>query len=224
MSEHLNEAALHAWAEDELPADQRAAPAAHLAACAACRADADALRGLLGQLAGLPRSIMPPRDLRPDIWQRIDATENTAATAAMRPRLGQRTLASTRWLLVAAAVVLIAVSSALTLFIAKPRPRATMAATSLELPAGEIGAMEARYLSATAELERFLDEQRELLPQETVQLLEANLRVIDRALAEARQALADNPGNAGLSRILMANWEKKLGLLRSATQKQVGIT
>jgi hypothetical protein len=38
-----------------------------------------------------------------------------------------------------------------------------------------------------------------------------------------RDALAIQPGDADLSRILFATWEKKLDLLRLATRNQVGI-
>jgi hypothetical protein len=42
----------------------------------------------------------------------------------------------------------------------------------------------------------------------------ANLEVIDRALAEVREALARNPQNPELNRMLVATHRKKVDVLR----------
>jgi hypothetical protein len=49
-------------------------------------------------------------------------------------------------------------------------------------------------------------------------VLEESLATIDRALADARGALAADPANAVLAEMLHANYEKKLDLLRRANQ------
>ncbi|MDB4951930.1 MAG: hypothetical protein JWM27_4579 [Gemmatimonadetes bacterium] len=101
----------------ELGDADRERVSAHLAACDACRADADALRALLADAAALPRGIAPGRDLWADIAPRLQprAPGDGDATADIKviplfPRGGR----TPRWLLAAAAVVLVAVSSAVT--------------------------------------------------------------------------------------------------------------
>jgi hypothetical protein len=48
--------------------------------------------------------------------------------------------------------------------------------------------------------------------------VEESLRVVDDAIAEARQALARDPGNLAIADVLSANHEQKLDLLRRATR------
>ncbi|MGH7501610.1 MAG: anti-sigma factor family protein [Longimicrobiales bacterium] len=239
MSAHPHEDRLQDLVEGVLSTDERAAIEAHLADCAACRADVDSMREVVTRLAALPRDIAPAHDLRGGIWQKIDeeydaidpgtAVPRRAETAALRPRFGQRTLASARYVLAAAAVVLVVLTSALTLLVQRRTAGQPMAGPIDDGPAGatqlagDMSAVEARYRVATQELQQLLDEQRTQLSPETVRLLEENLLIIDRALTETREALAIQPGNIDLSRILFATWEKKLDLLRTATQGQAGI-
>jgi anti-sigma factor RsiW len=64
---HLTEEILHGIADGTLAAAARAAAEAHLALCAECRADVDALRALVVATRALPREIAPERDLWPGI-------------------------------------------------------------------------------------------------------------------------------------------------------------
>jgi anti-sigma-K factor RskA len=224
MNEHILDEQLHDYAAGTLAADALAGVERHLAVCATCRTQVDSVKELLADLAALRGPIEPPRDLRPDIWRAIDA--QVAETGRdqvlqLRPRLGPRTLFSTRAWLAAAAVLLVLVTSMLTWQVASRRGRAP--ATAALPVAAEYLAVTARYVSATDELEQFLAEQRAALSPETVRILDETLRVIDRALAESREAIEADPGNADLSRLLIATYEKKLGVLRSATREQAGI-
>lgn len=62
MTMHLSDDDLHDYAGGELPPDQMARVAAHLAACAACRALAEPLVALTARLAALPRVAEPAAD------------------------------------------------------------------------------------------------------------------------------------------------------------------
>jgi hypothetical protein len=84
-------------------------------------------------------------------------------------------------------------------------------------------AAEARVVSATRELEALLAEQTGMLAPATREVIDNSLRAIDAAVAEARTALDGDPGNPMLSHMLMAAWEKKLGVLRAASQVPIGI-
>ena len=74
-----------------------------------------------------------------------------------------------------------------------------------------------RYDAAVAELERALAEGRGRLDPRTLKVVEDNLRVIDRALEEARRAVAADPGNTWLRSHLASTMQRKVDLLRSAT-------
>jgi anti-sigma factor RsiW len=96
----------------------------HLAACAGCRADYDALVALTAATAALPRSIEPRRDLWPGIAERIGGrpgVENAGAVAhAGAPARAERRLGSGARLrrqiwsgLIAAALALVVVANQL---------------------------------------------------------------------------------------------------------------
>ncbi len=59
---------------------------------------------------------------------------------------------------------------------------------------------------------------RERLSPETVATVERSLATIDRAIREAREALARARANAALVDVLAANYEHKVELLRRATE------
>ena len=74
----------------------------------------------------------------------------------------------------------------------------------------------AQYDAATADLERVLETGRGQLRPETVRAIEQSVASIDRAIEQARQALAKDPANEYLSRHLADNMKRKLELLREA--------
>ncbi len=217
MSEHIDNDRLQDAVDGQLDPAAVAAIEQHTAVCDECRSAFASLRRLRGELQSLPRAITPPRDLRAGIWQRVDRDDGAVIPLRPAGRVPPR-----RWLLAAAAVALMALSSAATFVVMELRGGgASDPAAAAQLASTQ--ALEARYVTATSELEKVVQEQRAQLSPTTVRLLEENLRIIDRALAEARQALQSDPGNTSLSRMLLAVYEKKLDLLRSATQGNAGI-
>lgn len=181
-----------------LAAADRPALEAHLAACAACREALDDARALAPAAAALSRSIDPPHDLWPAISRRL-------RRRGARPRWRLAALAA------AAAIVLMAGSSALTLWLVRDRGASHAAA-------GATPAIEAGYMSATADLLRALDAERGRLAPATVATLERNLAVIDAAIAESRAALAADPGNRDLEALLWASYRQKVALLQQASR------
>jgi anti-sigma factor RsiW len=69
---------LSAWIDRELPAARAAAVEAHVAACAACRAQMEALRRADGELRALPLREMPPGALA-EVLRRSARPESTRA-------------------------------------------------------------------------------------------------------------------------------------------------
>ena len=75
----------------------------------------------------------------------------------------------------------------------------------------------ANYSDAIEELESALKNGRTQLDSSTVRVLETNLRAIDVAIADARQALSRDPDNQYLNRYLDQTIQRKVQLLRRAT-------
>jgi hypothetical protein len=123
--------------------------------------------------------------------------------------------------LAAAAVVLVALSSAVTaLIVRRPtivvRPNMTpQVAVVAPLPPAA-RAVDADYAGAIRALNETLAENRNRLDPATIAKVEASLEVIDHAIDEARQALAADPSNLTILDLLASSYERKVELLRRA--------
>jgi hypothetical protein len=76
---------------------------------------------------------------------------------------------------------------------------------------------DAHYDEAVSDLEQTLAAGRAKLDPETVRVLEQNLRAIDHAIEQCRQALAGDPANVYLNSHLADARQRKLALLRRAS-------
>jgi hypothetical protein len=72
------------------------------------------------------------------------------------------------------------------------------------------------YAAAVADLERVLASGRGQLDTATVRVIQQNLEAIDKAIAQAQQALAADPANMYLNTHLAETMRRKLDLLRQA--------
>lgn len=72
----------------------------------------------------------------------------------------------------------------------------------------------APYDVAVADLQQALTAGREVLAPATIAVLEENMAIIDRAIAEATSALAEDPANIYLTNYLADTMKRKLELLR----------
>jgi hypothetical protein len=126
-------------------------------------------------------------------------------------------------MLAVAAVVLMAISSLTTTFVLRNRtiqlgnvPKPDSDAT-LVLPASFAQA-EAEYQRTIDELKLAVDTQRGQLNPETIRTVDRSLAVVDSAIAEARGALLADPNNRMLIDLLSSSYERKLELLRRASE------
>jgi len=116
------------FASGELPDIERVLVQRHVDACDDCRAEVDAIQALLGQAATLPRAIAPPRDLWAGIAPRLEARAAPLAVMEDDPRViplapRRRHWQPPRWAMqIAAALVLVAGSSAITARIVREHP------------------------------------------------------------------------------------------------------
>lgn len=216
----------------ELPPRDEREVRRHLMQCEDCRAEEQALRSLLNEAAALPDEIMPGRDLWEGIAPRLQARSALPAQPA-RPAqdlpevrvIGPRPVRPLpRWMLAAASVALVVTTSLVTLrFAEQDDPATPVAAAPAQPPAGgtptalaAFAPAEREYESAIGDLQAVLDARRDELAPETVATIEANLRIIDQAIAESRQALAADPSRPELTRLLTDAYKTKLNVLRRA--------
>jgi hypothetical protein len=78
--------------------------------------------------------------------------------------------------------------------------------------------LERQYSDELRELEQVLRKSRGALAPETVRIMEDNLMIIDRAIREARAAMAADPNSELLVELLRSAYERKLELLRQAAK------
>jgi anti-sigma factor RsiW len=227
---------LNDFADGDLPAAEREEVQKHLAACAECSLEVEAIHGLRAQARALPREIAPPRDLWPEIAARIGVQTGAVDGEIARRRVvgtvfrpPARSIWRRRAGLAAAALALVAFSSAVTThWIGRrgaPTPEvAALPEARVAEPARAVTALaafrptEREYLRTVEDLETVLEARRHRLAPETVATVEENLRIIDRAIWESRVALEADPGNADLPLVLSGVYRKKVELLQAAIQ------
>lgn len=227
---------LSEYLDDEIAPADRHAIDQHLASCDACRATLDDLRAVQTQARALAgATAAPSTDLWPGIAARLTGPReiaDAAPVARVLPWYRRRVSIGVFELALAASLVA-AIGGAL--FVTNrrgdapalpPAPAPIVAqAESLEPEAAVVVPVDyadRQYDAAVTDLERLLREQRDRLDPRTVIVLERNLRVIDDAIAEARQALAADPANTLLNAHLAGARQRKLDLLRRAALITVG--
>lgn len=220
---HLDLETLSALLDDDLDAESRAAADRHLAACQPCGARLNAVRALVAEAKALPAAIEPPAD----VWERVRARLPEPSRAPARSMV-MPSWRTSSWFLAAAGLVLVVASSWVTAVVVRRgagdtglRAVATSTAPSAGLPA-PVARLENDYLRTVRELEETLSLHRARLAPETVVTIEQSLRTIDAALAEARRALAEDPGNQGVLDLFTVTYEQKVDLLRRAAELSSG--
>lgn len=234
---------LAAYLEGDLSADEQAEAVQHLASCAPCAEALVELRAIVSEAAQLPL-LTPSRELWSGIEARI-ATPLTllsgAATPARRDPRRQWQYAIAAGLLVAAtagATYLITARSSSPVatgpIVASSTPQqhdsltpsaaavAPPIAPPAVAPSTVTNVSRRKSMSATRVYDReisLLDSlvhtRRESLDPKTVKVIEQNLRIIDRAIAESRAALAKDPRSPLLTNRLDNVLGSKVELLRT---------
>ena len=153
-----------------------------------------------------------------DLWSGI--AERIGAPTRVEVARRRRRIAFSVPQLLAAGIAL-AVLSGGSVWLLRPSP-ASVAVQSSPLPPGDapvtqvgVGTVKG-YDAAVGDLERVLAQGRGRLDSTTVRILEQNLAIIDRALAQARQAVAADSANLYLNSHLAETMRRKIDLLRQA--------
>jgi anti-sigma factor RsiW len=193
---------LSEYVDGELDARDREALDAHLMACERCRADLARLRAIVATAQALPDR--PPAA---DLWPGVEA-------GIRRSRREGRRFSFTLPQLVAAGLALMLLSGGMVWL-------ARIGGARTELPPAAARVVpanfaDAAYDEAIGDLERTLQAGRARLDPRTARILDANLRSIDEAVAQCRQALEADPANGFLNTYLAQARSRKLELLRRA--------
>jgi hypothetical protein len=223
--------------ESGLDARTRSAADAHVLDCADCAALVADIRNLVRDAGALP-TLSPSRDLWNGIEARIEAPvvpllsrnsgEHTVAQPAPLPVVK---VASYGWRrLAVAASLLIATTAGVTYTLARH-------ATPLTASTGTMGSSvggttstlvvsrpssEETYDHEIAALRTIVEQRRGDLDSATVATLQKDLALIDKAINEAKGALATDPASDFLMDRLNHAYDSKLRLLRSAATVPAG--
>ena len=214
--------------DGELTPDEYRAVEAHLRGCAACAAVLDDLKRVVGRARAAGAAARPPAAAS------ISSPGESVAVFAPKVR---RHIAFTLPQLAAAASLVAAVSGGLVWQIAERRARTAPAAVearrapeaaasgdtapTADAPGAADRAVpvvlaDAQYDAAVSDLEKALKQGRGRLDSSTIAIVGQNLQIIDRAIDQAREALAADPANTYLSGHLVEARRRKLDLLRRA--------
>ena len=199
MSEYL---------DGNLAEPERAALEAHLDTCRECAETLVGLRRVVMRARSL-EDRPPNRDLWSGVAERIGAGPRRRRIAFSVPQL-------------LAAGIALAVLSGGGAWLLHPDPATVTTvqpapASSSPVPVATVGAATARgYDAAVEDLEQVLAQGRGRLDTATVRVLEENLAIIDRALAQARRAVAADSANIYLNSHLAETMRRKIDLLRQA--------
>lgn len=236
MTHEQAHARLDDFAGGELAPPEHDAVRRHLQGCAECRAEVEALRSLLDEARFLPREIAPGRDLWAGISARLEPraapaaaeTERGAEDPKVIPFRPRSAWQPPRWLLAAAAALVLMVgTSVTTLMVAGRWGGGDVVATlpdAIVTPAAAPTALvafqpaEQDYRAAIGDLVTLLETRRSQLAPETVATLERNLRIIDQAIAESRAALERDPNSHELAQMLSGIYDTKVRMLQQAVE------
>lgn len=193
----------------------------HLAACDGCRSEEGRARRLRARVAELPRSIAPPRDLWPEVASRLEERTPAEAPATPARRGPWRRWTPRQWALQAAAAVVFMLLGGALASSMGVAPSAAPPPDFAASPAASPGfqTMETEYLRAKAALWLVVYSRRDELSPETLETVQRNLVILDKAIWELQEALAVDPGNRQLEGLLLAQHRRGIDLLRRLTER-----
>jgi len=213
LDAHLTEEDRQGLADGSLPPDRRAGAESHVAACADCAGDVARLHALMTRLQELPDAQADEFDtLWPAIRLRIEGGKVVPfaadATTVRRTRSRARL-----------AVIITGVAAALVLAFVlgrESRSRAgdVVATGNGTTPLVSVADSSRQYQEEVQALLEEFELRRATMRPATTATVERDLRIIDDAIDELKDALARDPNNAALRQLLAASYRQKRDLLK----------
>jgi len=216
------------YIDGELPDDEMREVADRLNRDADWRAEEEQLRTLLRQVQGLPNAIDPDRELWHGIERRI--AEAPADNVVVFPRSVAYGFAAAAMVLVVASLTFVAMNNDEPIVdqiaTSNPPSDSVVAPQSTDVPVRLVGSTSpddaeydlalAHYKSATEALHVSIEERRDSMEEETWVAVSDSLKVIEEAIQDIEVALDADPSNVELRTMLVAAYQKEVGLLRQA--------
>jgi anti-sigma factor RsiW len=213
---------LSAYLDDEMDVAERTAFERHVVECSECRATLNqlgSLRTWAEGYEGLPTSEAVWVRVREGIKGR-SGTAKVVSVQEARPRWWRLRFAVPLALAATMALGLVGAGSWWVGRVTAPRREiivSTLPARLLTTSSQSQSLLAAeRYGAAIAQLEQAMLTNGGQLDTATVRILKRNLVIIDRAIRQAREALATDPGSAYLADHYTEMMQRKLTLLRRA--------
>lgn len=210
---HLTEAERQCVADGTVAADETGAVGAHLAVCTECAADVERLRWLIHRMRAEPMPNAEVEAMWPAIRQRIERGKvRTLPSPAPRARRRWRTV----WI-GAGAVAAVACLTVLLRVRPHEPPGSAPRAGSFVPNGGALSPAGDSAGASQAEIQRMLDEielEKAMLPPSTAAVADSDLRAIDQAIADLKDAIARDPNNPALRQMLAESYRQQQDLLK----------
>lgn len=212
------------YLDGELNAAERVELEEHLSGCGECSAVLEQLRQVVARAQGLGDRA-PDGDLWSGVAERIGVAAAVRDLAEHRrrkqERLSERRFSISLPQLVAASVALMVLSAGSAWMVSRTGSSAgegaiPTAATGTVLVSEVPAELATSFDTAVVQLQLILEESRGQLDTATVRIIEENLLIINRAIAQAQRALAMDPASIYLKEHLAATKRQKLEFLRQA--------
>lgn len=210
MNAHVDDRTIHDYLDGELGAAERTSLEDHATGCARCAERLADLAEVRTALGGLPRHGRPASDLWEGIRQRMEAGPDVVplpGVPASSPAPAVRARTAPRRLAYAAGLILAFAAGALSWRVTPPAGEIGSGAPAVEAGVTDARLVTSSYEEAILDLEILLEEGRDRLDPVTVRTLEESLSAIDRAIREAEDALAADPGSE-LIRAMLRNQQR----------------
>ena len=211
---HLTEEERHAFADGSLSPERLPQVEEHVRACAACALDVERIKTLMTRLQETP-AVSKPESLDalwPAIRTRIEASKVIPLSGnggRVEEQRGPRRLGLA--MAAAAAVLITAVALGVRYTTRPSAPTAQSSdTTSLIAVADSAHAYEEEAQTLLNQLEL----RRAMLRPEAVVQIDRDLRVVDSAIAELKEAIAHDPNNPALRRLLASSYRQKVDVLK----------
>lgn len=211
---HLTEDERQLLADDALPTDRLRAVEAHVASCNECADDVARLRNIMARY----RRPLTPDDSVQELWPSIRARIESEKVIPLEPA---QPSTRRRWSRAGhvAAVITLAAGAMLTVVLLRPSHRVPVETTTI---AGDTMALRLvsdsvkSYEDEARALLNRLEVQRALMRPDAAESIDRDLKTIDDAIAELKQAIANDPRNPALRHLLAASYRQKIDLLKRA--------
>jgi anti-sigma factor RsiW len=212
---HLTEDQLQGAADATLDAEQMRLAYGHLATCESCAADVARLRTVMTRAREANPGAPSLGDLWPAVRSRIEESKVVRPDAFAGPAGGARSRAP--WLAMGSVALAATLLVAALAQMQDWRPRSSDSSQQSADVAFASAADSTRvYEDESRRLLNDLEMQRAMMGPSASASLNGDLAIIDRSIAEQKEALVRDPHNVALERLLASSYRQKVELLRRA--------